>query len=113
MEPPSRMNTAFLPKPVSSALIAFWKIGWEYEATQGLAVLRTSNWAVTVFGSNFRMCLSTCFAIFAGSWFGTKRVENFAQAFDGITVLAPSSMYPPQIPFISSVGLVQSRSTIV
>src|SRR5207253_1416280 len=35
IEPPSRMNTAFLPKPCSRACCAVLKIGWVKGATQG------------------------------------------------------------------------------
>src|SRR5437660_405023 len=43
MEPPSRMKTAFRPKPFSKADCAFLKMGLVYGATQGFPVLRTSN----------------------------------------------------------------------
>ena len=40
-------------------------------------------------------------------------VEIFADAFDGKTVLAPSPVYPPQMPFTSSVGRLPVRSNVV
>src|SRR5271156_2243185 len=92
IEPPSRMNTAFLPKPFSSARCAAAKKGCVYGATQGLPELSTRNSQVTDLGSRPRTCFSTSFTIFCGFWLGTRRVENFAQAFAGITVLAPSPM---------------------
>ena len=64
IDPPSRMNTARLPKPFSSASCATSKNGCVYGATQGLPVLSTSNLQVTVFGSSLRMCRSTSRAIF-------------------------------------------------
>src|SRR5260370_35745937 len=90
MEPPSRMKTAFLPKPFCSATCALAKMGSLNGAAQGLPELRSSNLQVTAFGKSLRTCFSTILAIFCGSWLGTSRVENFAQALEGITVLAPS-----------------------
>ena len=48
-----------------------------------------------------------------GSWSGTSRQLTFAEARDGRTVFEPSPVKPPQMPFGSSVGRAQSRSSVV
>src|SRR6266567_4034659 len=55
MDPPSRMKTAFLPKPFSKAACALLKIESWYGATHGLPVLKTSNVLLDKFGDLVRI----------------------------------------------------------
>ena len=50
---------------------------------------------------------------FSGSWSGTRRKLTFAVAFAGITVFAPAPVNPPAMPWTSSVGRDQTRSSTV
>ena len=50
--------------------------------------------------------------ISSDDWFGTKRIDIFAYAFEGRTVFAPSPIYPPQIPFTSRDGLMDVLSFV-
>ena len=45
----------------------------------------------------------------SASWFGTSRIETFADARAGITVFAPGAWKPPTMPCTSSVGRAQVR----
>ena len=56
------------------------------------------------FGSNFNKYWCNSPAIKSWSCSSTKRIDNFAFAFEGITVLAPSPTYPPLISCISKLG---------
>ena len=40
-------------------------------------------------------------------------MDIFAEAFAGMMVLVPSSIYPPQMPFTSSVGRTPVLSIVV
>src|SRR4051812_13011620 len=48
--------------------------------------------------------------ISSGCWLGTRRTEIFAEAFAGMTVLAPAPVKPPGMPCTSSVGRALVRS---
>ncbi len=51
--------------------------------------------------------------IFSGFWFGTRRMLTLAVALAGITVFAPAAVNPPAMPWTSSVGRAQTRSSTV
>ena len=67
----------------------------------------------TLAGAILVKCSINFWVISSGFWPGTKRMLIFAKAFDGITVLAPSPIYPPHIPFTSKVGRIEVRSGVV
>ena len=58
-------------------------------------------------------CSSKSLAMALWSWLGTRRMEIFALAFEGSTVLAPSPIYPPQMPLTSKVGRIPTLSMVV
>ena len=49
----------------------------------------------------------------SGSCFGTSRMLTFAVALAGMTVFAPAAVKPPAMPWTSSVGRDQMRSSTV
>src|SRR5687768_62634 len=113
MLPPPRTGIGVFPKVVSIALVAalypLLFIGVIYGSPPWCRVAFMS----TQDGAIFFKCWMSRSVILLLSWLGTNLAEIFAKAFEGSTVLAPSPVYPPQIPFNSSEGLIPVLSYVV
>src|SRR4030042_3467172 len=104
------MKSGSLPKHSWSDLAAACIKRFFIGTTTGLPPWKRVTFTLTDRGAMDWNHFSTISAISLGSWFGTRRMEIFAFATAGRTVLAPTPVNPPQIPFTSNEGLAQDLS---
>ena len=98
IEPPERMKTVSFLKVSCSASVAALMYLLSVPTTQAGPLLYTLILVSMPFGVCFFTKAGYFLRMSSGSWLGTRRMETFAVAFAGITVLAPSATKPPGMP---------------